>query len=89
MAAMPSRRPTKPMASLVVALTETLSSASPVISEMARRIASRCGAIFGASQINEMSAFMIRPPFAATIATAFSTKMCEAAPRHCGSLGGK
>ena len=48
-AAMPSPRPMKPSPSLVVALTATRSTAMPQISAMRRRMASRCGPIFGAS----------------------------------------
>lgn len=58
-AAMPSSRPVKPRRSLVVAFTATRDSATPEISLIFSRIASRSGPIFGRSQISVTSRLAI------------------------------
>ena len=58
-AAMPSSRPVKPRRSLVVAFTDTRDTGTFAISAMRARIASRCGPIFGRSQISVTSRLAI------------------------------
>ena len=48
-ASIPSRRPTKPMRSAVVAFSEIAHSGMPITSAITRRISGMCGLIFGAS----------------------------------------
>src|SRR3984885_15360515 len=64
--AIPSPRPAKPRRSVVVALTATRSTPRPAISATRAHIASRCGPIFGASQISVASRWGIAPPRART-----------------------
>ena len=88
-AAMPSRRPVKPRPSVVVALTLTRPSSRPSSSAMRRRMASRCGAILGASHSRVTSTLPIAPPRARTSRRASARKMAEAAPFQRGSVSGK
>ncbi|PAV67340.1 hypothetical protein WR25_01718 [Diploscapter pachys] len=88
-AAMPSPRPVKPSRSVVVALMLTRSSDSPSSAPMRVRMASRCGPIFGASQISVRSTKSMRPPLSAIRVAACCRNCAESAPFHCGSLGGK
>ena len=62
---------------------------SPRISATRATIASRCGPIFGRSQMMVTSRWAMLPPLARTSAAACARKRSDAAPRHCGSLGGK
>ena len=59
---MPSRRPVKPRPSVVVALTATRAASMPSISAMRARMASRCGAILGASHRMVTSTLPMLPP---------------------------
>ena len=86
---MPSARPVKPSFSLVVALTATRPASTPAISAIRARIASRCGPIFGASQMSVASRWTMAPPRARTRSAAWARKIFDAAPFHCGSEGGK
>src|SRR5215475_1630235 len=74
-AAMPSRRPAKLSPSVVVALTLTRASSSSRSSAMRRRMASRWGAMRGASQSRVTSTLPIVPPRARTCLRASATKM--------------
>ena len=56
---------------------------------MLARIESRCGPSFGRSQTTVASMWEMAPPRSRTFAAAAARKIREAAPRHCGSLGGK
>ena len=88
-AAMPSRRPVKPRPSVVVALTPTRPSSRSSSSAMRRRMASRCGAILGASHSSVTSTLPIVPPRARTSRKASRRKMADAAPFQRGSVSGK
>ena len=57
--------------SLVVAFTATRDNASPAISAIRARMASRQGPIFGRSQISVTSRWAMRPPRAVTRSTAY------------------
>ncbi len=61
----------------------------PQQARSASRIASRYGPIRGASQMMVTSTWSIRPPACSTRSRACSRNSDEAAPRHCGSDGGK
>src|SRR5690606_26338836 len=78
-AAMPSPRPMKPSFSIVVAFTLTRPASMPAIAAMFRRIASACGAIFGASQSSVASSSAMRPPRAAMSETACARKRSDEA----------
>ena len=73
-AAMPSRRPTKPSVSVVVALMPSRDGSRCRIAPSFSFIAAICGAIFGASARIVISAWAMTPPFASTNDTACAKK---------------
>src|SRR5690606_6484783 len=88
-AAMPSPRPVKPSFSLVVALTLTASTSTPVSLAISARIASACGPTLGRSQTTVMSALPSLQPRSRSRSLQWRTKLRLSAPFQRGSEGGK
>src|SRR6185437_6840129 len=88
-AARPSCRPVNPSPSVVVALTLTRAMSRASISATRARMASRCGPIFGRSQMIVTSQWTIAPPLLRTRLAAWSRNFHDGASRQRSSLGGK
>ena len=79
-AATPSRRPTKPMPSPVVALTLTRSGSTAMARASPVRIASRCGASFGRSSMTVLSTCSIAKPCRSSSPAIERSRTIESAP---------
>lgn len=85
----PSSRPSKPRCSVVVALTDTWSSPTPIAPAIAVRMASICGRNLGRCIRIVQSTFPISYPFSRSSAATLRSSIFESMPLKSSDVSGK